>query len=141
MRGAVVQDQVKTANVPTPDAPEEHPQKPLELGKALPLKAPRQGLSSVHQQATERLHCALTLIAIRHVQRPTGSRRRRGPAGPPGLDRRLIIRADDEVALPGKPLGNRDGPCEEACVGGTLPAMVLPRLDAVGLEQALDSAA
>jgi hypothetical protein len=31
MRGAVVQDQVETANPPTPDTAEEHPQEALEL--------------------------------------------------------------------------------------------------------------
>jgi hypothetical protein len=147
MRRAIVQDQVETANPPAPNTPEEHPQEALELDKALALKAARQGLAGVHRQTAEQLHRALALIAIGQVQWATGPRRRQGPAGPPGLDRRLLIRADDKVAPSGEPLGafvqgqNRDGPFEEARVGGALPAVVLPRLDAVGLEPALDGGA
>jgi hypothetical protein len=55
MRGAVVQDQVETANPPTPDTAEEHPQEALELDEPLALKAARQGFASVHQQAAEQL--------------------------------------------------------------------------------------
>jgi hypothetical protein len=70
MRGAVVQDQVETANRPTPAAPEEPSQEALELDEALALKAAGQGFTSVHQQAAEQLHRAPALIAIRQVQRP-----------------------------------------------------------------------
>jgi hypothetical protein len=105
MRGAVVQDHVETANPPTPDTAEEHPQEALELDEPLALKAARQGFASVHQQAADQLDRALALIAIRQVQWPAGPRRGRAPARLPGLDRRLLVRADDEVARPGEPLG------------------------------------
>ena len=147
MRGAVVQDQVQTANPPTPDAPEEHPQEALELDEALALKAACQSFARVHQQTAEQLNRSPALIAIRQVQRPAGPRRGRAPVRLPGLDRRLLVRADDEMALPGEPLGafvegqNRNGPFQEARVSGPLPAVVPPRLDAVGLEPALDGGA
>ena len=147
MRGAVVQDQVETANPPTPDAAEEHQQKALELNEPLALKAARQGFAGVHQQAAEQLDRSPALIAIRQVQRPAGTCRGRAPARLPGLDPRLLVRADDEVARPGEPLGafvegqNRNGPFEEARVGGPLPAVVAPGLDAIGLEPALDGGA
>ena len=95
----------------------------------------------MHQQAAEQLDRSPALIAIRQVQRPAGPRRGRVPARLPGLDRRLLVRADDEVALPSEPLGafvegqNRNGPFEEARVSGPLPAMVPPRLDAVVLRR------
>jgi hypothetical protein len=121
--------------------------KPWNSTNRLRFKAARQGFASVHQQAAEQLDRSPALIAIRQVQGPAGPRRGRAPARLPGLDRRLLVRADDEVARPGEPLGafvegqNRDGPFEEARIGGPLPAVVPPRLDAVGLEPALDGGA
>ena len=147
MRGAVVQDQVETANPPTPDTAEEHPQEALELDEPPALKAARQGFARVHQQAAEQLNRSPALIAIRQMQWPVGPRRGRAPARLPGLDRRLLVHADDEVARPGEPLGafvegqNRDSPFEEARIGGPLPTVVPPRLDAVSLEPALDGGA
>jgi hypothetical protein len=144
---AVVQDQVEAADPPTPDAPEEQLQEALELDEPFALKAAGQGLAGVHQQGGEPLHRAPALIAIRDVQRPAGPRRGRTPARPPGLNRRLLVRADEEVTFPGECLSalverqDRDGPFQEARVGGTLPAVITPRLDAIGLKPALDRGA
>src|SRR5262249_46219550 len=147
MRGAVVQDQVEPAGPPTPHALEEHPPEALELDEALALKTPSQGFAGVHQQAGEQLPGAPTLIPIGQVHGAAGPRRRRAPARAPGLDRRLLIRADDQVAFPGERLGalvegqDRDGPVQKAWVSGPLPAVILPGLDAVGPEPALDGRA
>jgi hypothetical protein len=84
---------------------------------------------------------------IGHVYRAAGVRGRGAPAGLPGLDGGLLIHADDHVALPSQRLGalverqDRDGPFQKARVSRPLPAVVLPGLDAVGPEPALDGRA
>ena len=115
--------------------------------KRLRSKQRAEGAAGVHQQAGEQLHGASALIAIGHVYRAAGVRGRCASAGLPGLDGGLLIRADDHVALPGQRLGalverqDRDGPFQEARVSRPLPAVVLPGLDAVGPEPALDGRA
>jgi predicted amidohydrolase YtcJ len=146
MRGAVVQDEMQAAHSSAPDAAEEQLEEALELNEALALETASHGLAGVHQQGGEQLHGAPALIAVWHMHRAAGPRRGRAAAGLPGLDGRLLIRADDKVALPGQPLGalveaqDGDGAFQKAWVGWPLPAVVLPRFDAVGPEPAPDGA-
>src|SRR5262245_19196233 len=75
------------------------------------------------------------------VTRPGGDRGRTGLAG---LDRGLLVRAHDDMALSAQFLGTlvqvqNDGFLEEARIGGVLPATVLPRFDLVGYQPALHS--
>lgn len=59
----------------------------------------------MHQQAPGQLHGPLALVTVRKVHRAAGPRRGRTPAGPPGLDRSLLVGADDDVPLPSQRLG------------------------------------
>ena len=61
------------------DTAEEQREEALELDEPLALKAAGQGLASVHQQGSEQLH------------------RTPRAAGLPGLDGRLLVRADDSL--------------------------------------------
>jgi hypothetical protein len=71
----------------------------------------------------------------------------RSPTGLPGLDRRLLIGAHDEVSLAGQRLSaleegqNGDRAYQEARIGGRLPAVLLPGLDPARSEPALDGRA
>ena len=147
VRGAVIQDEVQAANPAAPRTAEEQLEEALELDEALALEAAGQGVAGVHQQAGEQLHGASALIAIGHVDRAAGVRGRGAPAGLPGLDGGLLIRADDHVTLPGQRVGalverqDRDGPFQKTRVSRPLPAVVLPGLDAIGPEPALDGRA
>jgi hypothetical protein len=144
MSRAVVQDQVQRSDPPTPDAGHEHSQKDLEFDEPLSPKTPRQRFARVDQQAGKQLHGAFSLVAVAEVRRPAGAGRRRAPAGLASLDGCLLVGADDDVAFPGervRPLveiQNGDRLLQEPRVGRLLPAAVLPGLDLVGLEPALN---
>ena len=94
----------------------------------------------VHQEAREELPRSATLVAVADMHRVPRTRRRCPAAGLPRLDRRLLIRADDNVPLPSQSFGafvqvqNGNGPLQEARVGGLLPTSILPGLDLVSLE-------
>src|SRR4029450_12335026 len=70
----------------------------------------------------------------------TGPRRRCPATGLPSLDRRFLIRADDNVPFSSQSVRafvqvqNGDGPLQEARIGGLLPTSILPGLDLVGLQ-------
>lgn len=144
MSRAVVQDQVQRSDALTPDAGHEHSPKDLKFDEPLSPKTPRQRFASVDQQAGKELHGAFSLVAVAEVHRPAGAGGHRVPAGLAGLDGRLLVGADDDVALPGQPLrplveiqyGNRL--LQKPRGGRLLPTAVLPGLDLVGLEPALN---
>jgi len=144
MGGPVVENQMEDADPSTPETGKEHPQEYLKFDEALALKTPGQGFPGVHQEARKQLHRAFPLVAVAEVHGMAEASRRGFPTRLPGLDRRLLIRADNDVALPGKPVSplvevqNRDGLLQKTGVSGLLPAPVLPGLDLVGLQPTFD---
>src|SRR4030095_16334856 len=102
---SVIKDQMEYANPFAPEAGEQQPQELLKFAEALALKTPRQWFTPVHQEGRGEVQPSATLVAIADMHRVPRTRRRCPAAGLPRLDRRLLIRADDNWRLTSQSVG------------------------------------
>src|SRR5262245_59773988 len=141
--GTIIQDEMEDADPFAPQTGEQHLQEQLKFPEPLPLETARERFPAVYQQAGEQLHGTLAVIPVADMQGMPRTRRSRTARGFSSLDRGLLVRADDDVALPAQLLRalvqvqNRDGLFQESRISRPLPAAILPGLDLLGSQPAL----
>jgi len=145
MGGTVVEDEMKDPDPSAPEAGEEHLQERLKFTEALAFNAARQGLPLVDQQAGKQLHRPFAVVPVAYTHGEAVASGDCAALGLPGLNRGLLVRADDDVALPAQALRplmqlqDGNGLLQKPGISRLLPAAILPGFDLVRLEPALRS--
>jgi len=135
MGGSVIEDQMEDSNVFCPETPEDHLEEVLELHEPLAGEAARHRLSGVDEQPREQVENSLPLVAGSRPNRLARASRHDSAGIGQGLDARLFIGADDDLA----PTSHRSrsrveiqcyrGLLQELRIGRLLPGMVPPWLN------------
>lgn len=138
MGGPIIQDEMQDRDPLTPEAADEHLAEGLKVHETLALKTAGDRLASMDQQRREEVEDTLRRVAGPDAHRLAGAGSQDAPGRLQGLDARLLIGADDHLAVVDEHVGllveaqDGGGLLQEAGIRGLLPRAVLPRFDLLG---------
>ncbi len=148
VRRAVVHDPEDPTGRPVGLTPHDLLDQSAERVDASLLLTPAQDSAAANIPSSQVLQGSAPLVLMLDAHRPLGARRQSRVASNPGLDARLLIRADDIVpaaqpaALPGAGVQIQDATrlLGELRVAREDPVLIPPWLDCVGIQDAPDGA-